>query len=169
MTRKDAMNTSRFLSAIVLLASAGEAAFAQGPPRTLRAPEFAELPLGAIRPAGWLRSQLVIQAEGMGGHLDEFWPDIKDSAWIGGKAEGWERTPYWLDGIVPLAHLLDDDRLKAKANRYVDYILDHQAADGWMGPVGDNDPGHKPYDVWPLFVLFKALARSTRKRPATPA
>ncbi len=129
------------------------------PPRALKPMAFAELPLGAIRPSGWLRAQLVIQAEGLGGHLDEFWPDIRDSAWIGGKAEGWERTPYWLDGIVPLATLLDDDRLRAKARRYVDYILEHQTPDGWMGPVGDNNPGHKPYDVWPLFVLFKALTQ----------
>ena len=100
-----------------------------------------------------------LQADGLGGHLDEFWPDIKDSAWIGGKAEGWERTPYWLDGAIPLAYLLDDANLKAKVKRYVDYILDHQTPDGWMGPVGDNDPGHKPYDVWPLFVLFKALTQ----------
>jgi len=149
------------LLAAILAALAAGPAFAQDAPksRELRAPAFAELPLGTVRPSGWLRSQLKIQAEGLGGHLDEFWPDIKDSSWIGGKAEGWERTPYWLDGIIPLAYLLDDDRLKAKARRYVDYILDHQTADGWLGPVGDNDPGHKPYDVWPLFVLFKALAQ----------
>lgn len=118
----------------------------------------AELPLGAIRPAGWLKGQLEIQAKGLGGHIDEFWPDIRDSSWIGGRAEGWERTPYWLDGIVPLAYLLDDARLKAKAQKYVDYILDHQQADGWLGPIGDTG-GHKPYDVWPLFVLFKAFAQ----------
>ena len=63
---------------------------------------------GTIKPAGWLREQLKIQAAGLSGHLDEFWPDIKNSAWIGGKAEGWERVPYWLDGMVPLAYLLDD-------------------------------------------------------------
>ena len=61
------------------------------------------LPLGSIRPAGWLKDQLRIQADGLSGHLDEFWPDIKDSAWFGGNAEGWERVPYWLDGLVPLA------------------------------------------------------------------
>jgi hypothetical protein len=120
---------------------------------------FRPLPLGTVRPSGWLRDELRRQADGLTGHLDEFWPDIKDSAWIGGKAEGWERTPYWLDGAVPLAQLLDDARLKAKVERYVDHILDHQAPDGWLGPVGDNDPKHKPYDVWPLFVLFKALTQ----------
>ncbi len=144
---------------VALASIATGTGLAAAEPQALRAPEYAELPLGAIRPTGWLKSQLQIQAEGLGGHLDEFWPDIRDSSWIGGKAEGWERTPYWLDGIVPLAFLLDDARLKAKAKRYVDYIVDHQAPDGWMGPVGDNDPGHKPYDVWPLFVLFKALTQ----------
>jgi hypothetical protein len=126
------------------------------PTAPLYAPAFTELPLGAIKPAGWLKRQLELQARGLGGHLDEFWPDIKDSAWIGGKAEGWERTPYWLDGAIPLAFLLDDPALKARVKRYVDYILDHQGPDGWLGPVGDSQK-HRPYDVWPLFVLFKAL------------
>jgi hypothetical protein len=126
------------------------------PAPALRAPVYSELPLGAIKPAGWLKAQLELQAQGLGGHLDEFWPDIKDSAWIGGKAEGWERTPYWLDGAIPLAFLLDDPALKTRVKKYVDYILDHQTADGWLGPIGDSQK-HKPYDVWPLYVLFKAF------------
>ena len=138
------------LVAVVLV---GSRAFADDP-----APASTELPLGAIKPTGWLKNQLEIQAKGLGGHLDEFWPDIKDSAWIGGKSEGWERTPYWLDGIIPLAVELDNPALMAKAKKYVDYILDHQLADGWLGPVGDTK-GHKPYDVWPLFVVFKALTQ----------
>jgi hypothetical protein len=145
-------------SATALILALTAPAWADDRP-TAAAPVFSELPLGAIKPAGWLKAQLQIQADGLGGHLDEFWPDIKDSAWIGGKAGGWERTPYWLDGAIPLAYLLDDPAIKAKVERYVDYILDHQASDGWLGPVGDNDPGHKPYDVWPLFVLFKALTQ----------
>ncbi len=152
IARKSAVPTLGFL----MFAIATVPALAEDK-ATLRAPTYAELPLGAIKPTGWLRDQLETQARGLGGHLDEFWPDIRDSAWIGGKAEGWERTPYWLDGVIPLAYLLDDPALKAKARRFVDHILEHQTADGWLGPVGDNDPGHKPYDVWPLFVLFKAL------------
>lgn len=37
-----------------------------------------------IKPDGWLRRQLEIQAEGLSGNLHKIWPDIRDSAWIGG-------------------------------------------------------------------------------------
>src|SRR5271155_1592866 len=93
-------------------ARAAEAQAASG--KGLRANTFEPLPLGSIKPSGWLKNQLEIQAAGLGGHLDEFWPDIKESAWFGGKAEGWERVPYWLDGVVPLAYVLGDPRLQAK-------------------------------------------------------
>ena len=62
------------------------------------------LPLGAIRPEGWLKQQLQVQLRGLSGALDQFWPDVMDSSWFGGQAEGWERAPYWLDGVIPLAH-----------------------------------------------------------------
>jgi hypothetical protein len=137
-------------------AGAGEAPGARGP--ALHDTVFEPLPLGSIKPAGWLKAQLQIQAAGLSGHLDEFWPDIKQSAWFGGNAEGWERAPYWLDGIVPLAYVLNDVDLKSKVKKAVDYILEHQHADGWLGPVGDSQK-HRPYDVWPLFPLFKALAQ----------
>jgi len=138
------------------LASAGDAPKAAAP--GLRAPAFEPLQLGTIKPAGWLKDQLRIQAAGLSGHLDEFWPDIKDSAWFGGKCDGWELVPYWLDGLVPLAYVLDDPTLKAKVKKSIDTILDRQHADGWLGPVGDSLK-HKPYDVWPLFPLFKALTQ----------
>jgi hypothetical protein len=133
---------------------ADEAQGASG--KGLRAPACEPLPLGSIKPSGWLNVQLRIQAAGLSGHLDEFWPDIKDSAWFGGKAEGWERVPYWLDGVVPLAYLVDDVSLKTKVKKSIDTILDRQHPDGWLGPVGDSQK-HRPYDVWPQFPLFKAL------------
>ncbi|MDD5688308.1 MAG: glycoside hydrolase family 127 protein [Elusimicrobia bacterium] len=117
--------------------------------------KFIPLPLGSIHTDGWLLNQLHIQANGLSGHLDEFWPDISESGWIGGKAEGWERGPYWLDGIIPLAFLLDDDKLKRKVTKWVDYILNHQHKDGWLGPV-KNNKGIE-YDPWPVFLVLKAM------------
>ena len=59
-----------------------------------------------VMPKGWLLEQLRLQAQGLSGHLDEFWPDLgPQSAWLGGSGEGWERGPYFLDGLVPLAYL----------------------------------------------------------------
>src|SRR5215510_11587838 len=46
------------------------------------------LPLTSIKPKGWLRRQLKIQADGLTGHLDEFWPDVgQNSGWLGGAGE----------------------------------------------------------------------------------
>ena len=114
---------------------------------------FYFLPLGSIRPAGWLKNQLQIQANGLGGHLDETWTDVgPDSGWLGGKGESWERGPYFLDGLAPLAWTLNDDRLKAKAQRYIDWTLDNQAPNGMIGPASNND-------WWPRYVMLKALTQ----------
>ena len=119
----------------------------------LAATAFRALPLGEVLPAGWLRRQLHVQADGMGGHLDEFWPDVgSESGWLGGKGESWERGPYFLDGLLPLAYLLNDDVLKAKAQRFVDWTLTHQAANGMIGPSSNDD-------WWPRMVMVKALAQ----------
>jgi len=115
------------------------------------------LKLGEIKPTGWLRNQLITQANGLSGHLDEFWPDIKDSGWIGGNAESWERFPYWLDGVVPLAVLIDSPVLIQKVENHIEYILDHQQDDGWLGPILKKR-SHR-YDTWPNMILCKALSQ----------
>lgn len=121
-------------------------------------PAFRPLPLGAVKPRGWLLRQLRIQAAGLSGHLDEFWPDVGQSKWFGGQAEGWERAPYWLDGFIPLAFLLDDAGLKAKAAKYVEYIVAHQRPDGWYGPYPE-DAVAKRYDMWAILLADKMLVQ----------
>jgi hypothetical protein len=114
--------------------------------------------LGSIRPRGWLLRQLKIQAAGLTGHLDEFWPDVGQSQWFGGTAEGWERAPYWLDGFIPLAWTLDDPALKAKAVKYVEHIVSHQRPDGWFSPY-PADAATKKYDLWAILLVDKVLAQ----------
>lgn len=114
------------------------------------------LPPHSFRPEGWLRRQLQIQANGLAGQLDRVWPDVSDSQWIGGTHEGWERVPYWLDGFIPLAWLLDDADMKARARRYIDHILDSQQEDGWICPCEKEERIH--YDVWVVFLICKVLA-----------
>ncbi|WP_321476418.1 beta-L-arabinofuranosidase domain-containing protein [uncultured Paludibaculum sp.] len=114
---------------------------------------FNPLPLTAVKPSGWLRRQLEIQAGGQSGHLDEFWPSVdKASGWLGGTGESWERGPYYLDGLVPLAYLLDSPTLKAKVKPWIEWTLNSQRPDGNFGPV-------KNTDWWPNFVMLKVLTQ----------
>lgn len=114
---------------------------------------FYRLPLGSVKPGGWLKDQLRIQAEGLSGHLGDFWPDTgPNSAWLGGTGEGWERGPYYLDGLLPLAYLLAEPRLIAKVKPWVDWTLDHQRPDGSIGP-------EKNRDWWPIMIMLKVLTQ----------
>jgi DUF1680 family protein len=141
------MTTITKLWALVLPA----ALWAQAPAKLPFA--YRALPLGQVKPAGWLKNQLRIQANGLGGRLDEFWPDVgPNSGWLGGSGESWERGPYFLDGLVPLGYLLDDPTLIAKAKRFVDWTLDNQRPDGGIGPA-------KNQDWWPNMVMLKALTQ----------
>lgn len=128
--------------------------------------KYIELPLGTVKPQGWLEEQLSIMKNGSTGHLDEYYWKIKnDNGWLGGKGDGWEETPYWLDGALPLAYLLDDRTLKEKVLKYVNWTLDNQRESGYFGPLtkAEREKGIKMEkcsegdDWWPKMVMLKVL------------
>ncbi|GAA0553251.1 beta-L-arabinofuranosidase domain-containing protein [Chitinophaga japonensis] len=149
------------------------AAHAQQPVKTVKsnalsAPAYLEIPLGNIRPEGWLRHQLQIMRDGTTGHLDEVYAKVKnDNGWLGGRGDGWEETPYWLDGALPLAYLLDDQALKTKVRKYVDWVIAHQRPSGYFGPLtkAEREKGvaitaancAEGEDWWPKMVMLKVL------------
>ncbi|ARK09868.1 beta-L-arabinofuranosidase domain-containing protein [Fibrella sp. ES10-3-2-2] len=126
---------------------------------------YREMPLGTIRPQGWLRTQLDIMRDGTTGHLDEYYWKIKnDNGWLGGRGDGWEETPYWLDGALPLAHLIGDKPLLDKVNRYIDWAIQSQRPSGYFGPITKTERDGKPLttcdqgeDWWPRMVMMKVL------------
>jgi hypothetical protein len=131
---------------------------------------YSELPLGAIRAQGWLQDELQRMAKGMSGNLDLWYPEVcgERNAWLGGDGDTWERGPYWIDGLYPLARLLDDAGLQAKAQQWVEWTLTHQREDGYLGPVETRPEDRKrpaprgaqlekPYDWWPRMVMLKVL------------
>src|SRR6186713_475994 len=64
---------------------------------------FIKLPVNAFKPGGWLKAQLLLQKDGLTGHLGEIsiWLSKADNAWLNKRGTGkygWEELPYWLKG-----------------------------------------------------------------------
>jgi hypothetical protein len=153
----------------VVFAFCATTAFAQMPevvhPRApLKQDVYMPLPLGAIKPQGWLKEMLIRQKNGATGHLDELYPQVmgKRNGWKGGDGDQWERGPYWIDGLLPLAYILQDKELIAKVKPWIEWTLNSQQPDGYFGPAKDypyeqgiqRDNSH---DWWPKMVMLKVL------------
>lgn len=125
---------------------------------------YIQLPLGAIKPQGWLREMLIRQKNGATGHLDEQYPLVMNhrNGWLGGDGDQWERGPYWIDGLLPLAYILQDEALIAKVKPWVEWALKSQQPNGYFGPSKDYgpEPGlqrDNSRDWWPKMVMLKVL------------
>ena len=130
----------------------------------LRENPYIELPLGAIKPQGWLKEMLIRQKNGATGNLDSLYPLVmgKRNGWLGGDGDQWERGPYWIDGLLPLAYILDDKKLIAKVKPWIEWTLKSQQSDGYFGPAKDypGEPGiqtENSHDWWPKMVMLKVM------------
>ncbi|HEV2447778.1 MAG TPA: hypothetical protein VGS58_17725, partial [Candidatus Sulfopaludibacter sp.] len=79
---------------LVLLGFAsGQNRFYTGNRAPLSPSPFIKLPIGAIRPEGWLRTQLQLEADGFSGHLTEISQFCKyqGNGWVtpGSAERGW--------------------------------------------------------------------------------
>ncbi|OZJ05495.1 hypothetical protein BZG36_01897 [Bifiguratus adelaidae] len=94
------------------------------------------------------------QANGLHGHLDEFYGYVQQSTWIGGNQDYsslGEAGSYWLNGIVPLGFQLNDQRILGQVDYWVNYIINDQGSDGWIGP------STSPRTLWGRFPAMLAL------------
>src|SRR3546814_7301609 len=104
---------------------------------------------------------------GLNGNLDQKYASVVGSrnAWLGGDGDAWERGPYWIDGLLPLAYILNDKELIAKVQPWVEWTLTHQREDGYIGPlVAEGEIKEEAglqkgmrEDWWPRMVMLKIL------------
>ncbi|WP_303208480.1 beta-L-arabinofuranosidase domain-containing protein [Bacteroides oleiciplenus] len=125
---------------------------------------YVELPIGSIKPSGWLKEMLVRQRNGMSSSLDILYPKVmgERNGWLGGDGDQWERGPYWIDGLLPLAYILDDDSLKQKIQPWIEWALASQREDGFFGPSCNYEPEeglqrNNSEDWWPRMVVLKIM------------
>jgi DUF1680 family protein len=125
-----------------------------------------KLPIGSIKPKGWLGKQLRLQAEGFHGHLTEISGFlVKDgNAWLssdGSGDHGWEEVPYWLKGYLNCAYVLGDDAMIEEAKLWVEGALGSRKEDGWFGPDGSRGGVATKLkgraDLWPNAIMLHCL------------
>lgn len=126
----------------------------------LKATPFVKLPVGAIRPDGWLKHVLELQRDGLSGHLGEIskWLIRDDNAWLNksGKGQyGWEELPYWLKGYVRIAYVLNDPRMIAESKVWIEGTLASQRDDGDFGPIVEKNGGKR--DLWAQMLMLNTL------------
>ncbi|PIL25174.1 hypothetical protein GSI_13063 [Ganoderma sinense ZZ0214-1] len=123
-------------------------------PAGLAPKAFLSLPLGTVKPAGWLYDQLVVQTNGLAGHEHDFYHYVSESDWIGGTSyysSLEEAGSYWFNGMVPNGILLDDPTIQSQVQQFLDYVLDHQDSTGWLGPEVNTT---KPRYLWGRYPFF---------------
>ncbi|KAJ3006879.1 hypothetical protein NUW54_g3766 [Trametes sanguinea] len=139
---------------ISLLASLTARSIVSGQATGLAPKKFLNVPLGKVKPAGWLRDQLVVQANGLAGHEHDFYDYVAQSDWIGGNSyysNLEEAGSYWFNGMVPNGVLLDDPKIMSQTQQFLDYVLDHQDSTGWLGPEVNTT---KPRYLWGRYPFF---------------
>lgn len=79
-------------------------------------------------------------ADGLAGHANEFYIYVMNSSWIIGPDGAWEYSPlneaypYWFNGIVPLAYLTNNSRLRSALINTMELVIGDASDDGWIGP-----------------------------------
>ncbi len=127
---------------------------------------FIKLPVGSIKPQGWLLKELELQADGYFGHLGEISKFLikENNSWLsadGSGDHGWEEVPYWLKGYSNLGQLLGRDSMIREAKIWIDAAFKSQKADGWFGPDKGRTGAWTDLtgrdDLWPNMIMLSIL------------
>src|SRR3984957_7971679 len=127
-----------------------------------------KLPLGSVRPEGWLRRQLVLETKGFSGKLEEIstFCKFQGNEWTSPPGQGkfgWEEVPYWLRGYLELGYVLGDEQIINRANQWLNAVIATQQPNGYFGSQSniDSERVHgvrsRMLDLWPNMVMLFPL------------
>ena len=127
--------------------------------------KFTPLPLGQIKPEGWLLDQMQIMSNGLAGHEADFVSYVNENPWVGGDSDYsdlHEALPYWFNALVGHAYSLDDDRLKSQVLNVSNIVLKNQSSNGWIGPETTYDSNN----IWGRFPMMLGLMQLAEAEPS---
>jgi DUF1680 family protein len=136
-------------------------------------PIFTWLPVGAVKPAGWIKAQMLRDLnEGFAGCLGKLCHEASSdifvtnrnslhssnsknsfgSAWWNGESEG-----NWRTGFIMMSYLTDDPDKMREADEYVRHILSSQDSDGYLGIFAPDSRWIHPGELWTQACLLRGL------------
>ena len=126
----------------------------------LQPSKLIKLPVGSVKPEGWLLEYFNRQKNGLTGNLGKIsaWLDKKDNAWLSKSGEGkwgWEEVPYWLKGYANIGYITEDKEMIDESKIWIESVLNSQREDGYFGP--------EPYVSGTLDVRTRELDQKKRK------
>jgi hypothetical protein len=121
---------------------------------------FIKLPLGSIKPDGWILKCLELQRDGLTGNLGEIsqWLDKNNNAWLNKDWKGdhgGEEVPYWLRGYSKTGYLLGDRKMIHESEVWLNAVIQHQRPDGYFGKVNIDEKGR--YEIWANMIMLNCL------------
>lgn len=168
-------NLIRVGLAVALMALGGSGVAAEAASPQLSPAALTALPLGSIRPEGWLKCYLDKMTDGVCGRLYEYGDFLSPTnGWIS-RAEcsaygqnvhfrahtGWEEQPYWFRSFVKLAALTGNERMLSVCRDWVEKMLLTRDPDGWYGPQPLRsiplEDGTSYPDLWGHMIMNEAL------------
>ena len=140
----------------------------------LQPSKLIKLPVGSVKPEGWLLEYFNRQKNGLTGNLGKIsaWLDKKDNAWLSKSGEGkwgWEEVPYWLKGYANIGYITEDKEMIDEAKIWIESVLNSQREDGYFGPEPYvsgtldvrtrelNQKKRKAIDFWPNMIMLYCL------------
>lgn len=123
---------------------------------------FIKLPVGAIKPGGWVLNYLHLQRDGLTGQLGSIsaWLEKNNNAWYssdGNGDHGWEEVPYWLKGYGNLGYVLNDDQIITETKQWLNKVFDSQQPNGYFGPKLSATDRKEIPDLWPNMLMLWTL------------
>ena len=141
----------------------------------LKRQHLVKLPVGAIKPGGWLLKSIELQRDGLAGELPQIsaWLTKKNNAWLNKNGQGdwgWEEMPYWLKGYANMGYVLNDKKMIDESMIWINGTLNSQRDNGDFGPYVIRKTTGKR-DLWAqmlmLFVLQSYFEYSHDSRVVT--
>ncbi|KAF9054822.1 hypothetical protein BJ165DRAFT_1382530 [Panaeolus papilionaceus] len=136
----------------------------------LQPPKFVRPPVSSIKPIGWALDQGKVQAQGLAGRLRNFDSYVNGSIWVEGGSIEYslmhESAPYWFNSMTALAFQIGDNKLIGEVREFLDWTLEHQGSDGWLGPEPFVANATTPRLVWPRYLVLLGLVQYAEADPS---